>query len=147
MADEHRLTDDERTVLELMEAAWNAFVRLPVQHPSHVREMEGHIHNAQRIVMSRVVARQEGWVKDADGENSADQYQGYIQIDTGLGIQLVKWPTESISRKDLLVLAGLYAYDQYIVYRVVDDQDIEVNDDDEIHLNDGDGFLFRVAEK
>ena len=58
------MTEEEREVLKHLAAAWNAFVKLPVQHPSHVREMEQAIHQAQRLIMSRPTARDEGYDQD-----------------------------------------------------------------------------------
>lgn len=60
------LTDDERKVIELLAKAWDAFITLPFQHPAHKQEFQHAIHAAQRIVMSRVVARQEGWTVPDD---------------------------------------------------------------------------------
>lgn len=57
------LTPEELRVINLLADAWNAFVDLPVQHPSHRREMEGFVHSAQRLVMSRPTSRDMGWVK------------------------------------------------------------------------------------
>ena len=56
------LTDAEREVLQHLSDAYDAFIRLPVQHPMHTQEFVGSIHAAQRLVMSRPVARAEGWV-------------------------------------------------------------------------------------
>lgn len=58
-----RLTDDEQTVLDLLSQAWDQFLKLPVQHPMHQSEMCSALHACQRIVMCRVVERQEGWTK------------------------------------------------------------------------------------
>lgn len=58
------LTDQERAVLDHLAAAWNEFVKLPKQHPMHGTEMAQAIHACQRLIMARVVERQEGWVKD-----------------------------------------------------------------------------------
>jgi len=58
------LTEDERAVLDNLVAAWDAHAKLPVQHPTHMNEFMQAIHAAQRIVMSRPVARAEGWIKE-----------------------------------------------------------------------------------
>lgn len=54
-----QLTDEERAVLDKLAEAWNLFVKLPVQHPMHGQEFAHAIHAAQRLVMSRPVARTE----------------------------------------------------------------------------------------
>ena len=65
MSDElpERLTDEEREILDLLSQAFNKFKTLPIQHPMHQGEFATSIHQSQRLIMSRVVARQEGWVK------------------------------------------------------------------------------------
>ena len=57
------LTDDERKVLELLLDAHIAYLKLTVQHPMHTQEWAMSLHQLQRLVMSRPVARQEGWIK------------------------------------------------------------------------------------
>lgn len=56
------LTDEERAVLDHLVRAYEAFNRLPVQHSMHQAEFVRGIHECQRLVMSRPVARAEGWV-------------------------------------------------------------------------------------
>lgn len=57
------LTDNEMVVLNWLASAYNLFVELPSQHPSHNREFEMAIHAAQRIVMCRSVEREIGVVR------------------------------------------------------------------------------------
>lgn len=56
------LTGEERAVLDLLAKAYEAFNALPVQHPMHGQEFCHGLHECQRLVMSRPVARAEGWV-------------------------------------------------------------------------------------
>lgn len=57
------MTEEERQAIALLCQAWNAYIKLPVQHPMHDTEMAGYIHSAQRLIMSRPTARTEGWEK------------------------------------------------------------------------------------
>lgn len=59
------LTQPEREALRLLAEAYNLYVALPEQHPMHQAEFVQAVHAAQRLVMSRPVARAEGWVKPA----------------------------------------------------------------------------------
>lgn len=52
------MTADEKRVIDLLGEAWNAFLKLPIQHADDVPDMRGAIHDAQRIVMSRPAYRQ-----------------------------------------------------------------------------------------
>ena len=61
---DHMLTESERNVIDKLAESWNLFLALPIQHPLHQSEFATLIHHAQRMVMSRPVARVEGWVKE-----------------------------------------------------------------------------------
>jgi hypothetical protein len=61
-----RLTDQERKVLNLLAEAYNEFIKLPVQHPSHQREFEQGTHVLQQLVMSRPTARDLGFIYNGD---------------------------------------------------------------------------------
>jgi hypothetical protein len=58
-----QLTLDERDVLNTLAAAWDKFLTLPDQHPDHQGEFRTLIHHAQRMIMSRPIARTENWTK------------------------------------------------------------------------------------
>lgn len=62
------LTPEEMAVLDKLAAAWNAFIELPRQHPTHNQEFMYAIHAAQRIIMSRPVARYYGWIHAVGGD-------------------------------------------------------------------------------
>jgi len=57
-------TPEEREIIEMLGRAFELHNNLPIQHPMHRQEFSHAIHQAQRIVMCRPVARDEGWVKD-----------------------------------------------------------------------------------
>ncbi|MFA6044742.1 MAG: hypothetical protein WC718_07145 [Phycisphaerales bacterium] len=57
------LTLAEKAVLDLLVEAVNSYNKLPIQHPMHQAEFTHAIHEAQRLVMSRPVARAYGWTK------------------------------------------------------------------------------------
>ena len=62
------LNDEEKAVLDALASAWNAFVKLPVEHPDEQREFRTAIHQAQHLIMSRPVAR-ELWAESSiEGE-------------------------------------------------------------------------------
>lgn len=65
---EWHLSDEEREVLSLLVKAWNAYTKLPIQHPMAAKEFCDGVHKCQYIVMARPVVRQEGWIKDEDGK-------------------------------------------------------------------------------
>lgn len=69
MRDQNMLTDQERKVLNLLADAWNEYCKLDIQHPSHSDEFMTNIHHAQRVVMSRPTARDEGWIFGAKNDN------------------------------------------------------------------------------
>jgi hypothetical protein len=51
------VTDAERRVVMLLAEAWNAFLELPVEHPSNTDEFCRAIHAAQDKVLARVGRR------------------------------------------------------------------------------------------
>lgn len=51
------MTKDEMRALDLLADAWNAFLKLPIQHADDVPDMRGAIHAAQRIIMFRPAYR------------------------------------------------------------------------------------------
>lgn len=51
------LTDDEKHVLELLAAAWTAYVALPDHHTDDVTEARRLTHAFQEKVMARVAQR------------------------------------------------------------------------------------------
>lgn len=57
---EWHLTPQEQRVLNLLAEAWEAFQELPEQHPAHAHEFAHAIHAAQRLVMTRPMARVTG---------------------------------------------------------------------------------------
>jgi len=58
-----RLTADEKVVLDLLAEAWNAYVKLPQQHPADRGEFATFLHGCQGIIAIRVarVADPEVW--------------------------------------------------------------------------------------
>ena len=50
----------ESTIVDILAEAWNQFIELSEIHPAHKEEFFRHLHEAQRIVMCRPVARQIG---------------------------------------------------------------------------------------
>lgn len=65
------LTEQEQKVIDLLAITWNEFLKLPEQHPMHHQEFASIIHEAQRVIMSRPVARALNWVKPS-GKDDAD---------------------------------------------------------------------------
>ena len=63
-----RLTDDERAIAILLGKAWDAFLRLPVEHGDDLAEFRHAIHRAQDMVLARPGRRQ---------INSTAEQQGY----------------------------------------------------------------------
>jgi hypothetical protein len=53
--DSKLLSEEENRVLQLLGAAWNEFVQLPLLHPQERDEMCGLIHRCQEKVMARPV--------------------------------------------------------------------------------------------
>lgn len=51
------LERDEHEVIHHLVQAWNAFLKLPVQHKDDVPEFRHKIHDLQRMIMARPVAR------------------------------------------------------------------------------------------
>jgi hypothetical protein len=47
------VTDEEKAVVLLLAEAWNAFLKLPVEHPDDTAEFRHAIHAAQDRVLSR----------------------------------------------------------------------------------------------
>jgi hypothetical protein len=74
------LTPQERAVIDLLGEAFNAFVALPREHPSELREFEQAIHVAQTLVMARPTARAEGWVKRSDVPPAPPDSPGYTLV-------------------------------------------------------------------
>jgi hypothetical protein len=52
-----RLTPEERTCLDYLSRAWNAFVELPPAHPDDAAEFRSAIHACQNILAYRVAKR------------------------------------------------------------------------------------------
>ena len=52
------LSDAERSVLDKLADAWNAFLLMEPLHADHVAEFRTAIHSAQYLVMARPVQRQ-----------------------------------------------------------------------------------------
>jgi hypothetical protein len=50
-------TDAEKHVLNLLADAWNAYLALPVQHPTEQTEFMYGVHRCQDIVAVRVARR------------------------------------------------------------------------------------------
>ena len=53
-----RVSADEEHVARLLGEAWDAFVRLPIEHPADRRDFEAAIHAAQALVLARAGRRQ-----------------------------------------------------------------------------------------
>ncbi len=47
------VTEQEAKVASMLGAAWNAFLELPIEHPSDRTEFCQALHQAQNIVLSR----------------------------------------------------------------------------------------------
>jgi len=58
MTEQPLLSNEEFAVMKALTEAWNLFLELPVIHEMHQQEFILHIHDAQRIVMSRPVSKQ-----------------------------------------------------------------------------------------
>jgi len=52
------ITTDERAAVLALAEAWNAFLRLPIEHPDDTAEFRHLIHAAQDKVLGRVGRRQ-----------------------------------------------------------------------------------------
>lgn len=52
------MTDDEKAVVLLLAEAWNAFLKLPVDHGDDTTEFRHAIHRAQEKVMARAGRRE-----------------------------------------------------------------------------------------
>jgi len=52
------ITQDEHKVINHLVDAWNAFLKLPVDHPDSVPDFRHAIHAAQREILSRVGRRE-----------------------------------------------------------------------------------------
>jgi hypothetical protein len=59
---------DEQIVMNSLLAAWEGYVKLPVQHPSDQQEFLRALHECQRLLAIRIVRRayREYWRNDAD---------------------------------------------------------------------------------
>lgn len=57
------LTEDEGIVMDNLVAAWNAFVELPLQHPSERRTFGALISRCQDLLAARIARRNfpDGW--------------------------------------------------------------------------------------
>lgn len=67
---EVKLTDGERAVLDLLAEAWNAYTKLPIQHPMDRQEFAFYVHGCQGLVGLRVAraADPDVWsVEDSPG--------------------------------------------------------------------------------
>lgn len=51
------LTSDEDDVLNALAAAWNAFLRLPIEHPDQQTEFRQAIHAIQSQILARPTRR------------------------------------------------------------------------------------------
>lgn len=51
------MTADEMAIVEQLGDAWDAYLQLPVLHPSDRVDFMNAIHAAQRIVMARAAVR------------------------------------------------------------------------------------------
>lgn len=58
LSSDQLLSSQERIVIDHLVEAWNAFVELPVLHPSDREEFMRAIHQAQLLVMARPVQAQ-----------------------------------------------------------------------------------------
>lgn len=54
---ENKLTEEEKKVVALSADLWNAFIALPVQHPSDQQDFCNAIHTIQRIIGARPMMR------------------------------------------------------------------------------------------
>jgi hypothetical protein len=52
------MTPDEEEVIRHIVKAWNKFLELPVEHSDEVTEFRHKIHDLQRMIMSRPIARE-----------------------------------------------------------------------------------------
>jgi len=51
------LTKQEGKVMDSLVNAWNAFIKLPKEHPSDTQDFCNGIHQCQHILMSRILRR------------------------------------------------------------------------------------------
>lgn len=61
------LTDDERAIAILLGKAWDAFLRLPVEHGDDLTEFRHAIHRAQDMVLARPGRRQINSITNQQG--------------------------------------------------------------------------------
>lgn len=54
----HEITSEEGKILDLMAEAWNLFLELPREHIEEVADFRRHLHDLQRVVLSRPTGRQ-----------------------------------------------------------------------------------------
>ena len=52
------MTEDEKAVVLHLAAAWNAFLRLPIEHPDDQTEFRQVIHTAQNQILGRCGRRE-----------------------------------------------------------------------------------------
>ncbi len=52
------MTDSEKFALAALVEAWNAFVKLPVEHPDDLTEFRHGIHRLQEKILARSTRRQ-----------------------------------------------------------------------------------------
>lgn len=52
------MTEDEKNVVSLLAQAWNAFLKLPVDHPDDLHEFRHVIHRAQEKIAARPAFRE-----------------------------------------------------------------------------------------
>lgn len=52
------LTEQEQKVLQLTADVWNAFMKLPRQHPDDQTEFRHALHALQRVVLARPAVRE-----------------------------------------------------------------------------------------
>lgn len=51
------MNEQEKKVTELLAQTWNEFIKLPSYHPDEQNDFMDAMHDAQRIIMSRVAVR------------------------------------------------------------------------------------------
>lgn len=71
---ENKFTEEEKKAIELSGELWNAFVALPVQHPSDQMDFCNAIHTIQRILGWRPMMRKghlDVWRSESEIQGSA----------------------------------------------------------------------------
>lgn len=96
------LRPDEKVVMNLLVDAWNAFVQLEEVHPSHRSEFATHLHDLQRIIISREYSRRENTLSGILKEVDRHRFNNLVNPE----IREVPFPEYDMQVIELCVLHG-----------------------------------------